>query len=129
MAPGQDPVARRSPFFSRKRVLLANQRLRLPDGQSPLGLVSPEALDVCEHRYHLLVGEPVAKRRHAALEAGVVGIFEYPPTLTDNAVQEAVRMVPGVPVTIERRRQRAVFFPDMLVTLLLTAQSVADGAV
>ena len=109
---------------------LANRRLRLPDGQSLFCLAPPEALDVCENCDYLLVAELVAKRRHSALEARIARVFKYPSTLTDSAVQEAIPMMPGMPVAIERRRQQgAVFLPDLPVGLPLASYSMTHSAI
>ena len=76
------------------------------------------------------MAEPVTKRRHCALEARISGVFKDFPSLADNAVQESVRMVPGVPIAIQWWRwQEAVVLPDMPVLLSLTANSVTGSAI
>ena len=121
---------RLTPARRERILLLTSQRLRLSDGQSSFGLVPPETLHICEHCDYLLMAESVAKRRHGALEARISGIFKNHPTLADDSVQKAIRMVPSVPVPIERRRrQGAVFLPDMPVGLPLAADSMTHSAI
>ena len=120
-------------FFSglrRERVSLTNQRLCLADGQSLGGLVPPEALYVSEHLDYLFVAEQVAKRRHRALEAGIAGDFQRLPALAYDPVQEAIRVVPCVPVAIERRRRQcAIGVLNAPVRVTLAGGSVAGGAI
>ena len=52
-----------------KRVVLTQERLRLPFRQTLKGLVSPKAFDIGNHVDDFLVTELVPQRGHAALEA------------------------------------------------------------
>ena len=61
------------------------------------------------------MAEPVTKCRHGTLDARITRVFQHLSALADNFVQEAVRMVPGVPSAIQRRRQGAIRLPDMPV--------------
>ena len=81
----------------------------LRNGRTPAGLVSPETLDVGEHRDDLLVAELLAERGHTALEIRQAGAFQHLPAVLDVPVQEAVRVMPGVTVAIERRSGKYAF--------------------
>ena len=71
----------------------------------------------------LLAAQLVPERRHTALVA------RYRPAPTDDAVQEAVRVMPGMAGAIERRRWECpVLFGDAPVGLPLAVSSMADGA-
>ena len=77
------------------------------------------------------MAEYVAKCRHGALEDCIAaGFFVQCSTLANNPVQEAIRMVPSVPVAIERRWwQCAVDLLDMPVGLTLATGSVAGSTI
>ena len=67
----------------RERVILANQLLRLPNGQPSYGLVPPEDLDVGECCDYLFVAEPVANAGMPLLKLGLLGSSKiFPPWLT-----------------------------------------------
>ena len=111
----------------RERVQLADQGLGLPDGQSAFALVTPEGLDVGQHVDNLLMAQMVAEGGHTAF---VAGNLRYRPSLADYPVQQAVPMVPRVPVAVERRgRQCPVGFLYVPVRLTRAVGSVTCGAI
>ena len=83
-----------------------------------------------EHFNYLFVAEPVAKCRHGAFETRIERVFQHLSTLADNLVQEAVRMVPSMPVAIQRRRRQGVIgLPNMPVRLTFASRSMTDSTI
>ena len=107
--------------------MLAGEGLGLDDGDAAAGLARPEGLDVGEDGDYLLVGEGFSEGRHDALEAGD---GEFGSAVADDAVEEAVGVMPGVAVAVERGRGKgAVGVTDVPVGLTFAVDAVAGGAV
>ena len=114
----------------RKWVGLTCPRLPLPDGRPPAGLVAPQALYVGEHLDYLLAAQSLSECRHRASEARKIGVFLQLSALADDPVQKAVRMVPGVAISVQGRwGQRAILVRNVPVWSTLSVGSMANRAV
>ena len=108
-------------------VVLAGEGLGLGDGDASAHFTRPEALDVGEDGDYLLVAKFLAEGGHAALESRD---GEFGSAVADDAVEEAVGVVPGVAVAVQGgRREGAVELAEVPVGLALAIDAVTAGAI
>ena len=117
-APPNTPIQSLTRLPTRIRILHTQLPLRVQN-QKPINLLPlPQRLHILNHSDNLRTRQLILKRRHIAAKA------KPQPALTNDPVQHSIRVMPGMSLTVQRRRRQAaviISHPPVIDTLTLRA--------